>query len=129
VLGLDGKPQYFIGVQVDVTLRRDSDEVLASESQAAGKAVVAGITSVQVRRAAEALRPHALTSRDCRCRLIRGRAFAAPLSRPSPIAREIRCGQPSRLRASAAGAPSTFWISRPCVQSGGAMWATSTWFV
>lgn len=51
LVGLDGKPRYFIGVQVDVTARGDvPDEKLAAGSKLAAHGVIAGFTgSAQVR--------------------------------------------------------------------------------
>jgi hypothetical protein len=51
LLGLDGKPRFFIGVQVDVTARDEvPDEKLAAGSKLAAQGVIAGFTnSAQVR--------------------------------------------------------------------------------
>lgn len=53
LLGLDGKPRYFIGVQVDVTARGEvPDDKLAAGSKLAAQGVIAGFTSsAQVRLA------------------------------------------------------------------------------
>jgi phototropin len=49
VHGLDGKVQYFLGVQVDVTARDDDDGVLGQSSVQVGKEVLGSLAaSLQV---------------------------------------------------------------------------------
>ena len=107
LLGLDGKPRFFIGVQVDVTAREEvPDEKLAAGSKLAANGVIAGFTnSAQVRVLRESLQvtcslddafaPHVCSApagagplgRPARLQLC---AQAAPAERPQ-MARDKRC--------------------------------------
>jgi len=134
VLGFDGKIQYFVGVQVDVTARDDlAEDKLAVSSKLAAQNVVAGLcSSVQARCCL-----HALTSFDClgaltlpryaaaarRFRATRGRRCAVPSACKSRTAATTRSGRPSTQRRRAGRAGCRWTTSIKCAASGAAMWA------